>query len=178
MTSVLGFKLLRLNELRARLDRITPAVQDNLRIYMAQFVLDLRDQVRNNILDRFKVTRMGLLWLSVQAQLIEEIGSVTGRVFIDGVPYAAIQEYGGTTSPHEILPVNGTMLAFMAPASMGFSSGDMMNGLVFAKKVNHPGSRIPERSYARLALVQTRPIFENGIRAAVNSALADSGKSL
>jgi hypothetical protein len=44
---------------------------------------------------------------------------------------------------------------------------------VIVRKVNHPGSRIPSRSYARLALVQERAGFENGIRGVVASATAD-----
>lgn len=46
------------------------------------------------------------------------------------VVYAAIQHFGGKTKPHVILPKNGKVLAF--------------NGR-FAKKVNHPGSKIPAR---------------------------------
>jgi len=189
VTSAVGFRLLHLDRLKAQLARITPEIQDRLRIFMAQFVIDLRSQVQANILERFKATRDGLLFMSVQSQMIEEVGSVTGRVFIDGVPYAAIQEYGGETPAGIVItPVNALALAFfmrdgMMPGNtmpgrskMGFSSGDTGNALQFAKQVVTAGSIIPERSYMRLALVQTRPIFEGGIRDVVNASIAESTK--
>jgi hypothetical protein len=110
----------------------------------------------------------------VQSSFDELPGSFTGSVFIDGnaIPYAKIQEEGGTTRAHDIFPVNASVLAFMAPAKMGFSGGPKQNGMVFAKAVHHPGSRIPEHPYARLALYRERPIFANGVRAIVEEAIA------
>jgi phage gpG-like protein len=57
------------------------------------------------------------------------------------VKYAAIQEYGGKTSAHEILPVKAQALAFVI--------GGVQR---FARRVEHPGSLIPERSYLRSSL--------------------------
>lgn len=48
------------------------------------------------------------------------------------VVYAAIHQFGGQTKAHTILPKNGKALKF--------------NGR-FAKKVNHPGSKIPARPF-------------------------------
>lgn len=48
------------------------------------------------------------------------------------VVYAAIQNFGGQTKAHTIVPKNKKALHF---------------GGVFAKKVNHPGSKIPSRPY-------------------------------
>lgn len=169
--SEIGFQLVGLKQLQARFDRITPVMQDHLRVFMARFNLLLRDQVKANILERFHSA--GPLYQGVKAEQIEEPGSITGRVYVDDVPYAAIQERGGRTPPHVIEPVNANVLAFMMPARLGFSGGGS-SALVFAKKVNHPGSLIPERSYARLALVQMRTPFENGIRATVSEALAEN----
>jgi hypothetical protein len=173
MSEVIGIELVGLKRLQATLDRISPAVQDQLRIFMARFGLLLRDQVKTNIVERFK-SGLGPLQQGVKLQHIEEVGSVTERVYIDDVPYAAIQEYGGKTPPHVIEAVNGKALAFMMGGPLGFSSGGGVTALVFAKKVNHPGSLIPERSYARLALVQMRAPFENGIRETVSEAVDQS----
>lgn len=172
MTEILNIRLLGLTELSAKLDRITPAIQDRLRVFIARFTLTLRDQVKANISERFKSE--GPLYQSIQGEMTEEIGAVSGRVYSDGVPYAAIQEFGGKTPPHVIVPRNASVLAFMMPARMGLSSGGGMNGMVFAKLVNHPGSNIPERSYARLALVQQRVPFEAGIRAVVDEAVGET----
>jgi phage gpG-like protein len=160
-------------ELAGRFEKLPEATRNNLRVFMARFTLQLRDQVKANIADRFKST--GPLYQGVQSQLEEDTAGISGRVLVEAVPYAAIQEYGGQTSPHEIAPVKAQALAFMASGKLGFSSGGGTNALVFAKHVNHPGSRIPERSYARLALTQMRGAFDDGIRAATADAVAQAG---
>ena len=169
MSDPIKIELVGLDNLQARFSAIGPALQDKLRVFFAAFTLRLRDQVKANIAERFKST--GPLYQSVQSEMIEEPGSITGRVFTAGVPYAAIQEYGGRTRPHIIQPVNASVLAFMSPASIGISKGGS-NLLVFAKQVNHPGSNLPERTYARLALVQMRGQFTDGIRGVVSEAAA------
>jgi phage gpG-like protein len=58
------------------------------------------------------------------------------------VEYAAIHEFGGRTGPHVIEAVNARVLAF--PGRDG--------RMHFAPRVNHPGSRMPERSFLRSAL--------------------------
>lgn len=68
-------------------------------------------------------------------------GNVTGEIGSVGVPYARIHEFGGTTRPHVIRPRNASVLAFQK------------NGQdVFARFVNHPGSKIPARPYLAPAL--------------------------
>ena len=62
------------------------------------------------------------------------------------VKYAAIQEYGGKTAAHEILPDKAGVLAFV--------SGGVQR---FARRVEHPGSVIPERSYLRSSLDEMAP---------------------
>jgi phage gpG-like protein len=78
------------------------------------------------------------------------------------VKYAAIQEYGGKTSAHEILPVKAGVLAFVAG-----------NTQHFARKVEHPGSVIPERSYLRSALGD----MKDEILAALADAVARAWES-
>lgn len=161
-----------LRELKVHLGLVAPKVQTSLRIFVADQVLILRDTVKNNIARMFR--SMGPLYQGVQAEMEEAPGSFTGLVWIDGkaIPYADIQERGGTTRAHDIKPkLPGGVLAFMSPAKMGFSSGDQANSLVFTKIVHHPGSRIPEHPYARLALFRQAPAFERGIRAIVLDAV-------
>jgi hypothetical protein len=153
-----------LNELSARLDAMDPSLQSRLRIFFAAFTIRLRDQVKANIAAIFRST--GPLYQSVQAEIEEEPGAITGRVFTQGVPYAKIQEEGGVTSPHIILPKTASVLAFMDPGGAGGGPG----GLVFAKRVNHPGSNIPARPYATTALAMMRGEFEGGIRGVVAEA--------
>lgn len=93
-----------------------------------------------------------------------------GIVFAQGLPYLRIQEYGGTTRPHVILPVHGKVLAFLS-AGGGFK-GLSGSEMVFTRKVMHPGSRIPERSYMRSALAMRRNAIIAALRGSVITAMA------
>lgn len=86
--------------------------------------------------------RTGRLRNSIFKDVREDTrGIIEGVVGSEGVPYARIHELGGVTKPHRIEPKSGKALAFMSRGQQ-----------VFAKFVNHPGSKIPERSYLRSAL--------------------------
>ena len=61
------------------------------------------------------------------------------------IKYAAIQEYGGRTAAHEILPDKASALAFIVGGAMRF-----------ARRVEHPGSIIPERAYLSVHLEEMR----------------------
>jgi phage gpG-like protein len=86
--------------------------------------------------------RSGALRDSIQVELSRQDDRIGAEIFSNGdAPYAAIQEFGGKTAAHEILPDKARVLAFVA------------NGKpLFAHSVQHPGSQIPERSYLRSAL--------------------------
>lgn len=88
----------------------------------------------------------GALRRSIHATPVVKTGSVVrGGVASSGdVKYAGIHEFGGRTKAHIIEPRKAKALAFMG------KSGDM----VFAKKVNHPGSVMPERSFMRSSLAE------------------------
>ena len=75
--------------------------------------------------------------------------------------YAAIHEYGGQTRAHIIEAKNAKALAFQ----MG---GDT----IIRKLVHHPGSRMPERSFLRSSLRESR----DRILAAIQAAVAEGTK--
>ena len=104
-------------------------------------------------------TRSGSLRDSIRMQASQQDGAIGVEIFSDGdVPYAAIQEYGGKTAAHEILPDKAQLLAFA------------MNGKqVFARKIQHPGSQIPERSYLRSALEEQGDDIAQGLSNVVTS---------
>jgi phage gpG-like protein len=86
--------------------------------------------------------RSGALAASIAAEVAGDGEDITATVGSFGdVKYAAIQEYGGKTGAHEILPDKARALAFVSGGAMHF-----------ARKVEHPGSVIPERSYLRSSL--------------------------
>jgi HK97 gp10 family phage protein len=65
------------------------------------------------------------------------------------VEYAAIHEFGGKTAPRTILPRRAKALRF-----------GVGGRTVFARSVNHPGSRIPEKPYMRPSLEENRAAIE------------------
>jgi phage gpG-like protein len=104
--------------------------------------------------------RSGALQASIVADVAADGDGVRASVGSNGdIKYAAIQEFGGKTGAHEILPAKAQALAFLA--------GGVLR---FARKVDHPGSLIPERSYLRSSLDDMR----DEILAALAGAAADS----
>jgi phage gpG-like protein len=86
--------------------------------------------------------RSGALRDSIQMELSRQDDRIGANIFSNGdAPYAAIQEFGGKTAAHEILADKARVLAFIANGKR-----------VFARRVQHPGSQIPARSYLRSAL--------------------------
>jgi phage gpG-like protein len=132
-----------LEETSARFDAYPAALQAALSAKATELASALADLVKNDKLSGGVLnTRSGALRDSIAASVTAEADGFVASVGSEGdVKYAAIQEYGGKTSAHEILPAKGAVLAFVV--------GD---GQHFARRVEHPGSLIPERSYLRSAL--------------------------
>jgi phage gpG-like protein len=109
---------------------------------------DVQDKLSGEVLE----VRTGTLRDSISNSVDASDSGTVGTVFVDGdAPYAAIQEYGGTTKAHIIEAVNAKALSFS------------MNGKQsFFTRVNHPGSNIPERSYLRSSLDDMRDDILSG----------------
>jgi phage gpG-like protein len=121
----------------------------------------LEARIQQKLFGEVLQTRSGALAASI-ASSIEDAGSATSvSVSSTGVPYAAIQEFGGKTAAHDIVAVKAKVLAF----SMG---GDD----IFAKSVHHPGSTIPARSYLGSSLAEMSDDIESGFKQAILDALA------
>lgn len=91
----------------------------------------------------------------------EGSAGVWGRAASAGdVKYAAIHEFGGKTSAHEIVPDKAKVLAFMVGGKQ-----------VFAARVHHPGSQMPERSFMRSSLGDMRVEIVDGLKEAVREGL-------
>ncbi|SRR5579883_673575 len=85
---------------------------------------------------------------ALRASIVAEAGVGGDGVFASvgsagDVKYAAIQEYGGKTAAHEIVAAKAGALAFAVGGAT-----------IFAKRVRHPGSALPERSYLRSSLAE------------------------
>ena len=104
----------------------------------------------------------GNLRRSTFQTVMDQGTQVVGQVASSSdVKYGRIHEFGGVTSPHDIVPVKGQALAFM-----------MGGKQVFAKIVHHPGSRIPERSFMRSSLTESREDIIADLRDAAADGVA------
>ena len=95
------------------------------------------------------------------------------------MPYGRIQEQGGVTGPHDILPVRKLALRFVTPGFIGairLTQGGKISrkqgaGITFAKAVHHPGSRIPGNPYLEPAVRGNAGFIEERWRQAVSRGL-------
>jgi phage gpG-like protein len=151
------------DETSARFDAYPAALQAALGAKATELATALADLVKNELSGAVLNTSSGALRDSIAAGVTADSDGVLASVGSEGdVKYAAIQEYGGKTSAHEILPVKGDVLAFV--------SGD---GQRFARRIEHPGSVIPERSYLRSSLED----MKDEILAALASTAAEAWES-
>ena len=152
-----------LDEASARFDAYPAALQAALGAKATELATALADLVKNKLSGAVLNTSSGALRDSIAAGVTADSDGVVASVGSEGdVKYAAIQEYGGKTSAHEILPVKGDVLAFVA--------GD---GQHFARRIEHPGSVIPERSYLRSSLED----MKDEILSALASTAAEAWES-
>lgn len=128
-----------------RLNRLPEDARRRLRVVIVRDGKDLAARVRGKLSGGVLRIRSGRLLNSIRNEMVENTKEIYGRVFSQGVPYAAILERGGTTKAHVIRPKNVRALHFMVGGAG-----------VFAMKVNHPGSKIPAFGYMRLSLAEMR----------------------
>lgn len=153
-------------ELIARLDRMPGAVQAALRLKVMELALKLENYVKTQKLNGQVLNRItGRLARSIANKVTSSAKEVFARVFSSGdVKYAGIHEFGGTTAPHIIEPKKASVLAFAG------ANG----GMVFARRVNHPGSKMPERSFLRSSLRDMSTEISLGMKTAVVHAVQKS----
>lgn len=120
----------------------------------------LAAKVDMNLSGNVLQTRTGALRDSISSS-VEDGGEVVAILIESvGVPYAAIQEYGGRTSAHDIVATKSKALRFIGP-----------RGVTFAKIVHHPGSLIPARSYVGSAIAEMREALQDGLKSSILDAL-------
>lgn len=151
-------------DLIARIDKAPEAVRRELTREITAIVIELEGYIKNEKLSgQVLHVVSGDLRRSIHAVLpvIQTATGVMGQVAQSGdVKYGAIHEFGGTTPAHVIEATKGEALHFV----MGGKD-------VFFKRVNHPGSVIPERSYMRSALADKRDSIVDRLQAAVKRGM-------
>ncbi len=150
------------DELVARLDGVPAAVTAAITAKSAALADQLLGLARQKAGGGVLQSRTGALAGSIKVDgVVVTGGRVTATVSAGSdLKYAAIQEYGGVTSPHDILPSRAKALAFVAGG-----------GQVFARVVHHPGSHIPQRSYLRSSLAEMASAIESGLASAALDAV-------
>lgn len=151
----------RVSSIMAEPGRMTPALMRALLVVITRQTIKLEALVKKKLSGQVLNVVSGRLRRSIFHRVDTTPTSVVGSVLQSGdVKYGRIHEYGGQTSPHEIRPKNARVLAFSRNAQT-----------VFAARVNHPGSKMPERSYMRSSLAEMRASIVADLRAAVVGAL-------
>ena len=133
-------------------DQVAAALQERA----ATLQQRLLDKVEANLSGDVLQARSGALKASVAASLAADGNGVAVTIASTGLPYAAIQEHGGTTAPHDIVPVKARALAFAGG---------------FAARVHHPGSATPARAPLGGALEALGDDIAGGLKDAVRAAL-------
>jgi len=141
-----------LNRMRARKDKLLPAVKRE----MTRQAIDLVAYIQKKKLQSSPLHhRSGRLQASIKQQVTQVADLIKAKVYTN-VEYAAIHEYGGKTPPHVIEPKKAQALAFTVGGKQ-----------IFAKRVNHPGSKMPERSFMRSSLAENEQKIKDGLTKAV-----------
>ena len=127
----------------ARLDAFPGALGDALAAKAEGLAAALAESVKvDKLSGQTLAARSGALRDSIAAEVTADGDTIVATVgSIGDVKCAAIQEYGGKSGAHEILPDKAKALAFVAGGAMRF-----------ATRLEHPGSTIPARSYLRATL--------------------------
>lgn len=143
---------------------VVTTADEEIRNYLTNIARGRKTAIRSTVRDltqelvalvRERAPRKtGRLARSIQAKITATDTGVES-VISSSVPYAGIQNVGGRTPPHEILPVNASVLRFSV--IRGFNPvGNNRLGIVFARQVNHPGANIRGTGYATSALNDMR----------------------
>lgn len=145
-----GFYFQGQQKLQVWLDRVKSLSGDHQKLYD-----ELGDILLKGVNDRFKqgVAPDGRPWqkswraIAQTGQTLRDTGRLLNSIHVKlnkngvslstNVIYARMMHYGGQTRPHVIVPRKGKVLRFKTPTG----------GWAYAKKINHPGSKIPARPF-------------------------------
>lgn len=137
-------------------DRVRQALSSKANMLAVALEAKIQQKLSGSVLNM----RSGALAGSIIATVDESSADVAVRIGTSGdVKYAAIQEFGGTIPPHQIVPDKAKALAFVVGGKQ-----------VFAARVNLPAVTMPERSYLRSSLAEMAGEIAEGLSEAVVEA--------
>jgi phage gpG-like protein len=120
--------------------------------------LDVR--IRQKLSGEILQARFGAIAASVSSSVDQKDAETSITYSSTNLPYAEIQEFGGKTAAHEILAQRARALAFAASSDQ-----------IFARRVQHPGSVVPSRSYFRSSLTESQDELISNLKQAILNAL-------
>jgi phage gpG-like protein len=143
--------------LAAMPDRVRQALSSKANMLAAALQAKIQQKLSGTVLN----ARTGALARSIIATVDDTGADISVRIGPSGdIKYAAIQEFGGTIPPHEIVPNKAKALAFAVGGKQ-----------VFAKRVNLPAVTMPGRSYLRSSLAEMTGEIVEGLSEAVAEAM-------
>jgi phage gpG-like protein len=148
-------------------DTVTPALAalpERLRAALAAksavLASELQARIQQKLSGGVLNTKSGMLAGSIGISIEESSTGIGVRLFSSpDVKYAAIHEFGGTISPHQLVPDKARALAFLVGGKQAF-----------AARVNLPAIAMPERSYMRSSLAGMAEEIRDEFDAAVVEA--------
>lgn len=150
----------------AHMNAFPTSLQRVLNRRIRALVLRLQARVQKKLSGQVLNVVTGALRRSIQSDVTDTGERIIGRVYSSGdVKYAAIHEFGGRTRAHIIEPRKAQALMFV----MGGRN-------VFARRVNHPGSQMPERSFMRTSLQEMRDEIVRSLSEAPLEAMRSAGQ--
>ena len=142
----------------AKLQNFAPRLRDQILNSTRRLEFMMVAKVKGKLSGEVLKNRTNHLRGSIHGE-VNDLGDKIEGITGTNVVYAHIHEYGGVTPPHIIEAKNAMALHF-------FMGGREM----FLKRVNHPGSKIPERSFLRSSLREMRPTIINEYEKSVSKA--------
>ncbi len=139
------------------------ALDDALRERADALRAALEARIQQKLSGEVLQARSGALAASIQSSVEDDGSAVSIVAASSGAAYAEIQEFGGKTAAHDIVAVKAKALAFAAGG-----------GQVFAKRVHHPGSTIPARSFIGSSFAEMSDEIVGGLKRAVLDALGEA----
>lgn len=145
-------------------DKLPTIVQTILVEKVTQFAEDMADRA-GRLMDERLGSKSGRLGsTAIETEVTVQGKLIKAQVFLANVPYARIQEEGGTIGPHMIYPKNAKVLAFQA------ATGEK----VIASRVFHPGGRIEGKHFMRDARREMGPEISRGLKRALVQGIREN----
>ena len=145
----------------AALAAMPERVRDALSSKANALAAELQGKIQQKLAGAVLNARTGALARAIVTTIDDSSANVSVTIGASGdIKYAAINEFGGTIPPHQVVPDKARVLAFVVGGKQAF-----------AMRVNLPAIAMPERSYLRSSLGEMADEIKDELSEAVAEAL-------